>query len=215
MTRTIWFQVARVTSATTFFVLFFLTKNTSFQSLLLFQGCHKQMVCTCWGLCLLWSFLAFLLPPCTCSVLLHLSYSPVTPGCLFAMKKKGCCNVPLTIAWQRKRHTASFESSLGYNWLPSRLLLRWFHPHILPSSHWLVSACFLFLLQAQDKKKALEETKAYTTQSLASVAYQINALANNVLQLLDIQASQLRRMESSINHISQVHAPALKQERCK
>ncbi|MEQ2218818.1 Abl interactor 1, partial [Xenoophorus captivus] len=61
---------------------------------------------------------------------------------------------------------------------------------------------------AQDKKKALEETKAYTTQSLASVAYQINALANNVLQLLDIQASQLRRMESSINHISQVQTTA-------
>lgn len=61
-----------------------------------------------------------------------------------------------------------------------------------------------FALQAPDKRKALEETKAYTTQSLASVAYQINALANNVLQLLDIQASQLRRMESSINHISQV-----------
>ncbi|XP_055037513.1 abl interactor 1a isoform X7 [Misgurnus anguillicaudatus] len=58
-------------------------------------------------------------------------------------------------------------------------------------------------VQAPDKRKALEETKAYTTQSLASVAYQINALANNVLQLLDIQASQLRRMESSINHISQ------------
>ncbi|XP_053492939.1 abl interactor 1a isoform X3 [Ictalurus furcatus] len=58
-------------------------------------------------------------------------------------------------------------------------------------------------VQAQDKRKALEETKAYATQSLASVAYQINALANNVLQLLDIQASQLRRMESSINHISQ------------
>ncbi|XP_058879186.1 abl interactor 1 isoform X9 [Acipenser ruthenus] len=58
-------------------------------------------------------------------------------------------------------------------------------------------------VQAQDKRKALEETKAYTTQSLASVAYQINALANNVLQLLDIQASQLRRMESSINHISE------------
>ena len=65
---------------------------------------------------------------------------------------------------------------------------------------------FLFLFQATDKRKALEETKAYTTQSLASVAYQINAFANNVLQLLDIQASQLRRMESSINHISQVTA---------
>ncbi|XP_029547695.1 abl interactor 1 isoform X2 [Salmo trutta] len=58
-------------------------------------------------------------------------------------------------------------------------------------------------VQATDKRKALEETKAYTTQSLASVAYQINALANNVLQLLDIQASQMCRMESSINHISQ------------
>ncbi|MBN3308711.1 ABI2 protein, partial [Amia calva] len=54
-----------------------------------------------------------------------------------------------------------------------------------------------------DKHRALEETKAYTTQSLASVAYLINTLANNVLQMLDIQASQLRRMESSINHISQ------------
>ncbi|KAG7214314.1 hypothetical protein INR49_023162 [Caranx melampygus] len=46
-----------------------------------------------------------------------------------------------------------------------------------------------------DKQRALEETKSYTTQSLASVAYLINTLANN--------ASQLRRMESSVNHISQ------------
>ncbi|ERE81076.1 abl interactor 2-like protein [Cricetulus griseus] len=58
-------------------------------------------------------------------------------------------------------------------------------------------------LLSSDKQRALEETKAYTTQSLASVAYLINTLANNVLQMLDIQASQLRRMESSINHISQ------------
>ncbi|XP_067597023.1 abl interactor 2 isoform X29 [Pseudorca crassidens] len=57
--------------------------------------------------------------------------------------------------------------------------------------------------ESADKQRALEETKAYTTQSLASVAYLINTLANNVLQMLDIQASQLRRMESSINHISQ------------
>uniref|UniRef100_A0A8C1R5M7 Abl-interactor 2b n=1 Tax=Cyprinus carpio TaxID=7962 RepID=A0A8C1R5M7_CYPCA len=58
-------------------------------------------------------------------------------------------------------------------------------------------------IQSPDKHRALEETKSYTTQSLASVAYLINTLANNVLQMLDIQASQLRRMESSINHISQ------------
>ncbi|XP_064874850.1 abl interactor 2-like isoform X4 [Oncorhynchus nerka] len=57
--------------------------------------------------------------------------------------------------------------------------------------------------KSPDKHRALEETKNYTTQSLASVAYLINTLANNVLQMLDIQASQLRRMESSINHISQ------------
>lgn len=63
---------------------------------------------------------------------------------------------------------------------------------------------FLCVFQSADKQRALEETKAYTTQSLASVAYLINTLANNVLQMLDIQASQLRRMESSINHISQV-----------
>ncbi|XP_016142768.1 abl interactor 2 isoform X11 [Sinocyclocheilus grahami] len=58
-------------------------------------------------------------------------------------------------------------------------------------------------VQSPNKQAALEETKNYTTQSLASVAYLINTLANNVLQMLDIQASQLRRMESSINHISQ------------
>nr|XP_057937309.1 abl interactor 2-like isoform X4 [Doryrhamphus excisus] len=60
-------------------------------------------------------------------------------------------------------------------------------------------------VQAADKHGALEETKSYTTQSLASVAYLINTLANNVLQMLDIQTSQLRCMESSVNHIAQVN----------
>ncbi|XP_072417713.1 abl interactor 1-like isoform X2 [Chiloscyllium punctatum] len=58
-------------------------------------------------------------------------------------------------------------------------------------------------IQAQDKTKALEETKAYAAQSLASVASQINSLAEKVLKLLDLQASELSKMESSVNFISQ------------
>jgi len=57
--------------------------------------------------------------------------------------------------------------------------------------------------QCDNKRAALEETKGYTTQSLASVAYQINTLAYNFLQMLDLQSSQIREMESQINHISQ------------
>ena len=37
--------------------------------------------------------------------------------------------------------------------------------------------------QSDNKRAALEETKGYTTQSLASVAYQINTLAYNFLQV--------------------------------
>ncbi|KAI5705521.1 hypothetical protein M8J76_004198 [Diaphorina citri] len=57
--------------------------------------------------------------------------------------------------------------------------------------------------QADNKRMALEETKNYTTQSLASVAYQINTLAYNFLQLLDLQTAQLEEMESQMNHIGQ------------
>lgn len=58
--------------------------------------------------------------------------------------------------------------------------------------------------QSENKRAALEETKNYTTQSLASVAYQINTLAYNFLQLLDLQTAQLDEMESQMNHIAQV-----------
>ena len=57
--------------------------------------------------------------------------------------------------------------------------------------------------QCENKRAALEETKSYTTQSLASVAYQINTLAYNFLQALDLQAAQLGEMESQVNHITQ------------
>ncbi len=57
--------------------------------------------------------------------------------------------------------------------------------------------------QSIEKRQALEETKNYTTQSLASVAYQINTLAFSFLQMLDLQAGQMAEMESQINHINQ------------
>lgn len=59
-------------------------------------------------------------------------------------------------------------------------------------------------VQATDKRAVLEETKNYTTQSLASVAYQINTLATNFLRLLDLQMGQISDMESNINHLNQI-----------
>ncbi|KAJ8307293.1 hypothetical protein KUTeg_015377 [Tegillarca granosa] len=58
-------------------------------------------------------------------------------------------------------------------------------------------------LKASDKRSALEETKNYTTHSLASVAYQINSLATNFLKLLDLQQNQLAEMESNVNYLAQ------------
>lgn len=68
-----------------------------------------------------------------------------------------------------------------------------------------LSVCLDILIEfrSENKKAALEETKNYTTQSLASVAYQINTLAYNYLQLLDLQTTQLSEMESQMNHIAQ------------
>lgn len=63
--------------------------------------------------------------------------------------------------------------------------------------------CTQKYLDEDDKQRVLLETKGFTTQSLASVAYQINTLASNMLNMLDIQAVQLANMESSLNVISQ------------
>lgn len=56
----------------------------------------------------------------------------------------------------------------------------------------------------EETREVFEETKQFATQSLASVAYQINTLAVNMLNLFDQQAFQLQTMESRINHISEV-----------
>ncbi|XP_074623050.1 abl interactor 1-like [Acropora palmata] len=55
----------------------------------------------------------------------------------------------------------------------------------------------------EETREVLEETKRFATQSLASVAYQINALALNMLGLLDQQVMKLQDMESKINHIAE------------
>lgn len=67
-----------------------------------------------------------------------------------------------------------------------------------------MTAIFVLCFKATDKRVALEETKNYTTHSLASVAYQINSLATNFLKLLDLQQSQLAEMESGVNYLAQV-----------
>lgn len=61
--------------------------------------------------------------------------------------------------------------------------------------------CEANYFQADNKRSALEETKMFTTQSLASVAYQINTVAYHLLHMLDVQTTQLAEMESEINHI--------------
>ena len=60
------------------------------------------------------------------------------------------------------------------------------------------------MAKAEDPTKALEETKALTTQALASVTYQINSLASTLLKLLDSQASQVKDIGAAVNILSQV-----------
>ncbi|XP_055983591.1 ABI gene family member 3 isoform X2 [Sorex fumeus] len=59
-------------------------------------------------------------------------------------------------------------------------------------------------VQAADKRKALEETMAFTTQALASVAYQVGNLAGHTLRMLDLQAAGLRQVEARVSTLSQM-----------
>lgn len=68
----------------------------------------------------------------------------------------------------------------------------------------LTAPCLCVYQSGDSSMIALNETKNFATQSLASVAYQINTLASSILSLLDAQTNQLHHMESSINLIGQV-----------
>lgn len=58
--------------------------------------------------------------------------------------------------------------------------------------------------QASDARRALEETMALSTQSLASVTYQVSSLASAFLRLLDLQAAELRQLEATVGCVAQV-----------
>lgn len=59
-------------------------------------------------------------------------------------------------------------------------------------------------MQTENTRSVIEESKAFTTQALASVTYQINNLATSLLKLLDAQTLQLKQVESSVNTLSRV-----------
>ncbi|KFO62842.1 ABI gene family member 3, partial [Corvus brachyrhynchos] len=69
--------------------------------------------------------------------------------------------------------------------------------------HRVAEYCHSNYLQASDKRKALEETMALSTQSLASVTYQVSSLATAFLRLLDLQAAQLRQVEADVACVAQ------------
>ncbi|XP_063035183.1 ABI gene family member 3 [Melospiza melodia melodia] len=63
--------------------------------------------------------------------------------------------------------------------------------------------CHSNYLQAGDKRRALQETMALSTQSLASVTYQVGSLARAFLRLMDLQAAQLRQLEADVACVAQ------------
>lgn len=68
----------------------------------------------------------------------------------------------------------------------------------------LASYCERNYIETGQSAQALEDTKRYAAQSLASVAYQVNVLATGMLDLLDKQMQHLGEMEANISHIAQV-----------
>ncbi|TKR68127.1 hypothetical protein L596_024156 [Steinernema carpocapsae] len=58
--------------------------------------------------------------------------------------------------------------------------------------------------QNQDKRAAFEETKRFTIQSLASVAYLVNQLSASLLQTLDLQTDKIDVLSGEVSKMNQV-----------
>ncbi|XP_054032873.1 ABI gene family member 3 [Dryobates pubescens] len=80
-----------------------------------------------------------------------------------------------------------------------RQILRDHHCNLLRVADY----CESNYLEASDKRKALEETMALSTQSLASVTYQVSSLATAFLRLLDLQAAELQKVEADVRCVAQ------------
>lgn len=63
--------------------------------------------------------------------------------------------------------------------------------------------CSETYLQTSGGAEALSQTRLLLTQSLASVAFQVNSVAESLLQLLDLQGAQLRHLQGSVHQLGQ------------
>lgn len=63
--------------------------------------------------------------------------------------------------------------------------------------------CSEAYLQASGGTEALSQTRSLLTQSLASVAFQVNSVAESLLQLLDLQGAQLSQLQGSVHQLGQ------------
>ncbi|CAJ0589237.1 unnamed protein product [Cylicocyclus nassatus] len=61
-----------------------------------------------------------------------------------------------------------------------------------------------FVSLLQDRNAAFEETKQFALQSLASVAYQINTLARDLLDMLDLQTDKISSLTGQVDNIDVV-----------
>ena len=68
----------------------------------------------------------------------------------------------------------------------------------------LAAYCERNYIESGQTPEALDQTKKYAAQSLASVAYQVNVLATGMLELLDKQTKHMGELEANVHHIAQV-----------